>query len=33
MDVLLNNPGDQHGTSSTLSARDRTRLVAYIRSL
>jgi DNA-binding beta-propeller fold protein YncE len=33
IDVVLNNPGDQHGTTSTLSARDRTRLVAYVRSL
>jgi Cytochrome c len=33
MDVLLDNPGDQHGTTSTLSAQQLADLVAYLQSL
>ena len=33
MDVLLNNPGNQHGTTSTLSAQQRADLVAWLQSL
>jgi mono/diheme cytochrome c family protein len=33
MDVLLNNPGNQHGTTTTLSAQQRADLVAWLQSL
>lgn len=32
-DVLLQNAGDQHGTTSTLSAQQRAQLVAFLKSL
>ncbi|HEX5008964.1 MAG TPA: hypothetical protein VFY71_01090 [Planctomycetota bacterium] len=33
MDVLVNNPGNQHGVTSMLSAQQRADLVAYLQSL
>jgi len=33
MDVLTDNPGDQHGVTSGLSAQQRADLVAFLQSL
>jgi cytochrome c553 len=33
MDVLTNNPGDQHGLTSGLTAQQRADLVEYLRTL